>query len=69
MMRRIADKYDMAIITELMGEENLEDIVKYADIIQVGARNMQKFLSFKAIGKTNTPVMLKEDFLIRLKNG
>lgn len=62
MMRRIADKYDMAIITELMGEENLEDIVKYADIIQVGARNMQNFSLLKAIGKTNIPVMLKRGF-------
>ncbi|MBN3490835.1 3-deoxy-7-phosphoheptulonate synthase [Acholeplasma equirhinis] len=59
MMRKVADKLDMAIVTELMGTEHLEEFVKYTDIIQIGARNMQNFDLLKAIGKYNVPVLLK----------
>lgn len=59
MMRRVADEFGMAIITELMGTEHIDEFVKYVDIIQLGARNMQNFDLLKAVGKTNTPVMLK----------
>ncbi|MFA5692072.1 MAG: 3-deoxy-7-phosphoheptulonate synthase [Acholeplasmataceae bacterium] len=62
LMRKIADKYNMAIITELMGVDEIDEFVKYADIIQVGARNMQNFTLLKEIGKTKLPVMLKRGF-------
>lgn len=59
LMRKIADELGMAIVTELMGTEHIDEFVKYADIIQIGARNMQNFDLLKAIGKTNTPILLK----------
>ncbi|HLT00397.1 MAG TPA: 3-deoxy-7-phosphoheptulonate synthase, partial [Acholeplasma sp.] len=59
MMRKVADKLGMAIVTELMGTEHLEEFVKYTDIIQIGARNMQNFDLLKAVGRTNVPVLLK----------
>lgn len=59
MMRKVADEFGMAIITELMGTEHIDEFVKYVDIIQLGARNMQNFDLLKAVGKTNVPVLLK----------
>jgi 3-deoxy-7-phosphoheptulonate synthase len=49
----------LKIITELMDVRDLDVMLKYADIIQVGARNMQNFNLLKEVGKTKKPVMLK----------
>ena len=49
----------LAIITEVMSERDVEMIAQYADILQVGARNMQNFMLLKALGKSRRPVMLK----------
>lgn len=59
MMRKVADELGMAIVTELMGTEHIDEFVKYADIIQIGARNMQNFDLLKAVGRTKVPVLLK----------
>lgn len=59
LMRKVADELGLAIVTELMGTEHLEEFVKYVDIIQIGARNMQNFDLLKAVGKTNVPILLK----------
>ncbi len=42
-IRQAADELDMQVITEVMDEANLELVAKYSDILQIGARNMQKF--------------------------
>ncbi len=49
----------MPVITELMSERDLESVCRYADIIQVGARNMQNFMLLDEVGKAKKPVMLK----------
>ena len=49
----------LPIITELMDIKHLEMVLKYSDIIQVGARNMQNFNLLKELGKIDMPVMLK----------
>ncbi len=49
----------LAIVTELMDYSHIDLVVKYADMIQVGARNMQNFPLLREIGKTNKPVLLK----------
>lgn len=49
----------LKIITELMDVRDLELVMKYADIIQIGARNMQNFNLLKEVGKTKKPVLLK----------
>lgn len=49
----------MPIVSELMSTEYLDEFVERVDMIQIGARNMQNFDLLKAIGKTNTPVLLK----------
>ena len=49
----------LAVVTELMDAHHLEVIEKYADIIQIGARNMQNFMLLKALGATRRPILLK----------
>lgn len=49
----------LLVVTEVMDTLDLPLICDYADVIQVGARNMQNFKLLKAIGKCNTPVILK----------
>jgi len=49
----------LAIVTEVMGDREVELVAQYADIMQVGARNMQNFVLLKALGKCGRPVLLK----------
>lgn len=59
LLRAAGDKFDLAVVTELMDSEDFEMVNEYADIIQIGARNMQNFSLLKKVGKTGKPVMLK----------
>ena len=59
LLRQVADEFDMKVVTEIVDKEDIELIENYADILQVGARNMQNFQMLKALGKSNKPVMLK----------
>jgi 3-deoxy-7-phosphoheptulonate synthase len=58
-LRQAADDLGMLVITELMDPRDLDLIVKYTDIIQIGARNMQNFKLLKEVGEADTPIMLK----------
>ncbi len=49
----------LRIVTELMDASDLPAIVKYTDVIQIGARNMQNFRLLTEVGKVRTPVLLK----------
>ena len=49
----------LKIVTELMDIRNIDLVSKYADIIQIGARNMQNFDLLKEVGKTKKPILLK----------
>src|SRR6201988_2374764 len=49
----------LAIITEVMSDRDVDLIAQYADVMQVGARNMQNFVLLKALGKCGRPVLLK----------
>lgn len=59
MIRKAADMYDLRVVTEIMDASQIEDICLYADIIQVGTRNMQNFYLLKQLGKVNKPILLK----------
>lgn len=58
-MREAADKYDLLVVTEVMDSQDIPLVEKYADIFQVGARNMQNFSLLKALGSCRKPVLLK----------
>jgi len=53
------EKTGLLVVTEVMDTLDLPLVCDYADVIQVGARNMQNFKLLKAIGKCNSPVILK----------
>jgi len=58
-MSEAAKKYGLLVITEVMSIDQIDIIEPFADIFQVGARNMQNFMLLKELGKTRKPVMLK----------
>ena len=58
----------LPIITELMDPRDLPLFLKYADVIQIGARNMQNFELLKEVGKTKKPVLLKRGMASTIKD-
>ena len=58
-MAEIRDRYGMKIITEAIDNESLELVEQYADVIQIGARNMQNFSLLRRAGRASKPVLLK----------
>ncbi len=58
-IREVADKYGMAVTSEIMEISQIPMFLKYVDILQVGARNMQNFNLLKELGYINKPVMIK----------
>lgn len=58
-LRKVADKYDLAVISEVMEISQIPLMLKYVDILQIGARNMQNFNLLKELGEIHKPVMIK----------
>ena len=58
-MRDAADVYDLAVVTEIMDPNLIPLMSDYADIFQVGTRNMQNYSLLKELGKTKKPILLK----------
>ncbi len=58
-LRGAADRHNLKLVSEVMDLSQIELIEKYADILQVGARNMQNFTLLRELGKSRTPVLLK----------
>src|SRR6185503_14429363 len=59
MLRSSADRHNLKLITEVMDISQIDVIERYADILQVGARNMQNFTLLRELGHSKKPVMLK----------
>jgi|SRR5680860_178113 len=53
------DETGLPIVTELMDPRHLEDVREFADVIQIGARNMQNFQLLSAVGTVDRPILLK----------
>ncbi len=58
-MSEIRDAFGMRIVSEAMDRESLALIEEYADVIQIGARNMQNYSLLREVGRTRKPVLLK----------
>ena len=58
-LRSVADNHGMAVTSEIMDVSQLDMFMKYVDILQVGARNMQNFNLLKELGTIHKPVVLK----------
>ena len=58
-LREARDETGLPIVTELMDARHVDDVVEAADVIQIGARNMQNFLLLAEVGRADKPVLLK----------
>ena len=58
-LAEVREKFGLLIITEAIDHESMDFVEEYADIIQLGARNMQNFSLLKRAGRAKKPVMLK----------
>jgi 3-deoxy-7-phosphoheptulonate synthase len=58
-MAEVRDRFGLRIITEAIDNESMDLVEKYADIIQIGARNMQNYSLLKRAGRAKIPVMVK----------
>jgi len=59
LLKGVSQKYDMAIITEVLDLSLLDTVYPYTDILQIGARNMKNYHFLKELGKTDKPILLK----------
>src|SRR5208337_4823836 len=58
-LRDVGDKHDMPVVTEVMDPRQVPLVEKYADMFQIGARNMQNFDLLKEVGQVRKPALLK----------
>jgi 3-deoxy-7-phosphoheptulonate synthase len=59
LLAEMRERFGLAIVTEAVDNESLELVERYADLIQIGARNMQNFSLLKRAGRAQKPVLLK----------
>jgi 3-deoxy-7-phosphoheptulonate synthase len=58
-LRDVGQRHGMPVVTEVVDPRHVELVCEYADMLQLGARNMQNFVLLTEVGKTNKPVLLK----------
>jgi len=70
-LRKTADRFQMNVVTEAVSSSDVAMVAEYADVVQIGTRNMQNFRLLKTVGKQKRPVLLKrgmsatiEEFLL-----
>jgi 3-deoxy-7-phosphoheptulonate synthase len=67
-LRDVGAKHDMPVLTEIMDPRQVELVIEYADMFQIGARNMQNFDLLKEVGQTRKPVLLKRGMSATVKD-
>ena len=67
LLRKAGDAHKLAVITEVMTVTNVNLVAEYADVLQIGARNVQNFPLLKAVGRVERPVMLKRGLSSTIK--
>ncbi|HWZ97777.1 MAG TPA: 3-deoxy-7-phosphoheptulonate synthase [Candidatus Dormibacteraeota bacterium] len=59
LLQKAKKQTGLAIVTEVMSDRDVDLVAQYADVMQIGARNMQNFMLLKALGKCGRPILLK----------
>lgn len=59
LLAEVRETFGMRVVTEAMDERSLESVERYADVIQIGSRNMQNYSLLRLVGQTRKPVLLK----------
>lgn len=67
LLKKAKQKYGLPIVTELLHVKNLDLVANYADIIQIGSRNMQNFELLIEVGKLKKPILLKRGMSARME--
>ncbi|MBC7924616.1 MAG: 3-deoxy-7-phosphoheptulonate synthase [Bryobacteraceae bacterium] len=67
LLRKAKQATGLAIVTEVMSDNDVDLVAEYADMLQIGARNMQNFALLKALGRSNRPVLLKRGLSSTIK--
>ncbi len=67
LLKKAKDATGLSIVTEVMSDRDVELVADYADVLQIGARNMQNFSLLKTLGKVQTPILLKRGLSSTLK--
>lgn len=62
-LREVGDQFGMPVVTEVVSPQDVKLVASYADVLQVGARNMQNFSLLEEVGKTRKPVLLKRGLM------
>ena len=63
LLREAREEFRMPIVTEVMATQDVSLVTQYADVLQIGARNMQNFALLHAVGETQKPVLLKRGLM------
>lgn len=58
-LKQVANEHNLAIVSEILNPNHVEEALGYVDVIQIGARNMQNFELLKAVGDVDKPILLK----------
>jgi 3-deoxy-7-phosphoheptulonate synthase len=66
-LKEVGDSLELVTVSEVMDTRDVELVAKYADILQIGARNMQNFNLLKEVGNTKKPVLLKRGLSSTIK--
>jgi 3-deoxy-7-phosphoheptulonate synthase len=67
-LKATGERFAMPVVTEVMDPRQVDLVERYADVMQIGARNMQNFDLLKEVGKTRTPVLLKRGLAATVKD-
>jgi 3-deoxy-7-phosphoheptulonate synthase len=62
-LRSVANEFNLLVVTEALGVEHLPLVAEYADVIQIGSRNMQHYPLLWAVGEMDKPILLKRGFM------
>ena len=67
LLRKAKDATGLGIVTEVMSDGDVDLVAEYADVLQIGARNMQNFALLKSLGRCGRPILLKRGMSATVK--
>ena len=67
LLAQARDETGLPVVTEVLDPHDLDDVVEYADVLQIGARNSQNYALLKQVGKSGMPVLLKRGMSTTIK--
>lgn len=67
LLKEAGRRYDLRVVTEVMDVRKVELVAAYADILQIGARNMQNYDLLREVGQSKTPILLKRGMSAKIE--